>query len=885
LLRAFPSIGPLVRFRAFQEERMSDATPMLATLHVEGLETSSLEVIECTGRDALSTPYAFTILCSSADANLASRRMTCRPATLRLETADWKNAYSGLIFSFQKIRSVDKSTFYKVSLAPRFKLLELTHHNQVFLNKTLPQILEDVLKECNIVQYELRLMRIYEPMEYVCQYNETHFNFLSRWMEHSGLYYFFEETPQGEKFVVADTRIAHHPLSDQPFPYRLASGQDEKEQSRSVHDFVVEDTIVPRTMVLKDYNPLHPNLDLLVEVEVDPNGVGKTYHYGEHYQTPDQGRTLAKIRAEELACGKRVQRGQSGCLPLRAGGLFTLSEHPDEACNTAYLVTIVTHEARQTSPLTSGLGPQTTLDGESGYRNAFEAREASIQFRPARLAEKTRITGMLSAKIDAESSGQYAELDNLGRYKVRLPFDLAGEPDGHASSWLRLAEPYAGSNYGTHFPLHKGTEVLLAFLNADPDRPVIASAVHNGENKNPIKDTNAKLSGIKTAANNQLVFNDTEGQESVGIWSPFHDSGMAVGSVKKGGGGSLAQWTKGDSDTFVCGDSTQLVEGVSTQIVTGATNYVYMGSLTNIVGPLTNNLNFGAVFNCNYTSALTWDLGSSTDLSPTKEQLGQESVTLAAGFPAAAAAITAAKVALVAAIAGALTASAGAITLTETYSKDGIIPNKGVWEGILEGGAAAAGLIAAASAAFAAKVCVGKILAATKALRAATITLDNSGISMAVNNVATSLNAGFKLAVGPGAGTIAQTSAAVSSLGISAGGGQITLNNHDANTITLDARTGISIDSLDNSITINPVSISIKSFEDGGRATFDQINANISTPANDGLNVSDVSTQLYGPGGASFIRLSSTEAEITTPNFSINTPGTATINGSIIRVG
>jgi type VI secretion system secreted protein VgrG len=714
---------------------MPDAA-LLASLHIEGLAENALDVVECTGRDALSTPYEFTILCSAADASVNSRSLIRRSATLRLEVAGWKNAYSGLIFSFRKLRTVDGRTFYQASLAPRLKLLELTRHNQVFLNKSLPQIVEDILKECEILQYELRLMRIYEPLDYVCQYDETHCNFLSRWLEHWGLYYFFEETEAGEKLVITDTRISHAPVSDQAFPYRLASGLDEGEASRSIYDFEVEDTIVPKTVVLKDYNYLRPDLDLLVEAEVDPEGVGKTYQYGEHFLTTEQGQALAKIRAEELACGRTIQRGRGGCLPLRAGGLFSLSGHPDDACNTAYLVAGVTHEARRTSPLTSGLTSLTALEGDAGYRNAFETREASVQFRPKRLAEKTRITGMLTATIDAESSGQYAELDAMGRYKVRLPFDLAGKPDGHASSWLRLGEAYAGANYGAHFPLHKGTEVLLTFVGGDPDRPVIATALHNGENKNPIKDANARLSGIKTAGNNQLVFNDTEGQECVGLWSPFHNSGMAVGSVKKGGGGSLANWTSGDSDSFVHGSALELVGGSCTQGVLGATNYAYLGTLTNIVGPLAFNLNFGSSFTYNNTWGLTWDSSESTDFGTKKEQIGQESVLLSAGFPApAAAAVTTANRALKYAIAAIAGLSAGSFALTETYSQNGIIADTGAWEGVLEGAGLTLGFASLAAAVLMARQSVKKILEANNKNRASTINLNNEGIEITANNL------------------------------------------------------------------------------------------------------------------------------------------------------
>lgn len=879
---------------------MPEASALPVTLDVEGLEADTLRVVECAGRDALSVPYAFSILCSSAEADLASRRMARKPATLRLASAGWKNAYSGLIFSFQKIRTLDKLTFYRATLAPRFKLLELTRHNQVFLDKTLPQILESVLTECNIFQYELRLMAVYEAMEYVCQYNETHFNFLSRWMEHSGLYYFFEETPTGEKLVVTDTRVSHSMLSDQAFPFRLPSGLDEKEQARSVFDFVMEDTIVPRTVVLKDYNPLRPNLDLLVEVEVDPDGVGKTYHYGEHYHTPDQGRALARIRAEELACGKTIHRGLSGCLPLRAGGLFALSGHDDEACNTTYLATSVLHEARQTNPLSSGLPSLIEFDGESGYRNTFEARLASIQFRPARLAEKTRITGVLCAHIDAGGAEQYAELDTLGRYKVRLPFDLAGEPDGHASSWLRLAEPYAGSSYGTHFPLHKGTEVLLTFINADPDRPVIASAVHNGENNNIINDSNPWLSGIKTAANNQLVFNDTEGQESVTMYSPYHGSGMAVGSVKKGGGGSLAKWTVGDNDLLVIGDSMALKVGTDDGLTIGATNKASVGTVTNVNLGLTNTFNVGASCTTNVNAALTWNLLSkTTDFSDAKSLVGQNSVNLGGGFNAALSdAIVIAKGAIVAMLGGVLAASTGAALMTNQYSKTAIKPpgegllnddHKSTWQGCLEGGLMCAGSVVTLGAAGVALfMSLRKILNASKLARAGNITLNSSGVSIIANSLA-SPTAKFSAGVGtvaPGPGGAPQlVQISSSSLDIAALGSGISLNNRDINTIKLNTLPTSSIVISNEgglrTATFDSAGITLRQ-TGGGFGTFTPTGASIETIGNTGLNLTSGMTTLSGPTADSNIELTPSHADINAPE--VYMAGNLTVVG-VVRAG
>ncbi|WP_169727857.1 type VI secretion system Vgr family protein [Desulfovibrio inopinatus] len=735
----------------FRGRVMQDNTTILASLHIEDAENALLDVIEFKGTDALSTPYEFHVLCASSDPGLASKGMIQRQATLRLSWAEWTNAYSGVLFSFKKMQTVETLTFYKATLVPRIKLLDLTQHNQIFLNKTLPQILEVVFEECNLKHYEFRLAAEYENMEYVCQYNETHFNFISRWMEHFGLYYFFEESEAGERLVITDSRIVHVPLGDGVFPYRQPSGMDDHEKLKSIFSFSHEEHIVPQRVMLKDYNPLHPDMELLAEAEVDPNGIGKTYHYGDHFQTLDQGQALARVRAEELLSGKTVCHGRSGCLPLRAGGLFTLSRHPDSSFNTAYLLVSVAHEGKPASPMTAGVEEVANLHGELGYRNQFEGRPGSRQFRPRQTATKTQISGVLNGKVDAETGDDYPELDSMGRYRVRLPFDLAGRPPGRASSWLRMAQPYAGNSYGMHFPLHKGTEVFIGFENADPDRPYISGAVHNGETQNFIKDSNSRLSGIKSSANNQLMFNETKGQECATLWSPYHNSGFAVGSVKEGGGGSLLQWTTGDNDCWVLGSSVEGVVGSYTQAVAGATNYIYAGSTSNIIGPFTVNLNFGQGFT--YTKGSFVEFGDSTlDMSSTITHSAPTSVTISAGVPVEAEGILqSAKKAMYLMATAVAFASVGSIAATECFSTNGAWSQDGPasFLGGVAGGTSmylGAGL-AVEAANITNKICkdFNKAMSQTQA---GSVVVNSSGVTATARNVPPSMDRKITLEVG-----------------------------------------------------------------------------------------------------------------------------------------
>ncbi|MCP3889964.1 MAG: hypothetical protein GY702_13995, partial [Desulfobulbaceae bacterium] len=181
------------------------------------------------------------------------------------------------------------------------------------------------------------------------------------------------------------------------------------------------------------------------------------------------------------------------------GYTFDLNDHYKDAYNRKYLVSEVTHEGHQTGYLISGLSKALDQRDEAMfYSNNFTAIYSDDQFRAEHLSEKPKISGTINAKIDAAGSGEHAELDEYGRYKVILPFDRSGKSGGKASAFFRMMQPSAGQNQGMHFPLHKGTEVLLTFIDGNPDRPVIAGAMPNPETSSPVTDGNQTKSIIRT---------------------------------------------------------------------------------------------------------------------------------------------------------------------------------------------------------------------------------------------------------------------------------------------------------------------------------------------------------------------------------------------------
>ena len=258
----------------------------------------------------------------------------------------------------------------------------------------------------------------------------------------------------------------------------------------------------------------------------------EVYVYGHHFKTPEEGDKLAGIMAESYLCRRRLFIGQGRAPYLRPGRTFELDGHFRDEYNQEYLVAALEHRGDQTG-LLQALGFEEHLPGrrqEPYYHNTCEAIPASLQFRPESKTEPSRFHGVLHAKIDAAQSGRYAELDDQGRYKVVLPFDLAGREPGKASCYLRLMQPYAGSDHGMHLPLLKDTEVLLTFIDGDPDRPVIAGAVPNPESTSVVTSDNNTQSRITTSGGNRIHMEDQDGNQRILMHSPTSESYFRIGS-------------------------------------------------------------------------------------------------------------------------------------------------------------------------------------------------------------------------------------------------------------------------------------------------------------------------------------------------------------------
>lgn len=462
-----------------------------------------------TGREALSELYEFELwLAGDGDAALAADTLQDVLAGTVGIAFGYGHEYPvwGVLREIELVARDDgRVPLYRAVMVPRLWYTTLTVRSRVYQEVAVPDIVTTVLKDSGMdaAHFELRLKSSYAKREYVVQYQESDYAFISRLLEHEGITFFFEHTPDGEKVVFTDANDNFSaPAGYEQIPYLPRDGVTDP--GESIASVAYRAHVVPQQVTLKEYNWRTPSVPLSVQQKVDEQGRGLQMYYGEHFRDASEGKRLVKVRAEELKARRERYTGSSHVRALRSGQIFELQGHPMGQFDQSYLVTEVRHQVDQQRVS----GESGAAQGTQGYSNTWVGIPATVPYRPERRTPKPRVTGIVNAVVDGTANGAAAPLDELGRYKVLLPFDASGKAGGKASRWIRMVQNASGAGYGTHFPLHVGTEVALSHINGDPDRPIIVGSVPNPETLTPVVSDNATQSVIRTRAGIHIEFED-----------------------------------------------------------------------------------------------------------------------------------------------------------------------------------------------------------------------------------------------------------------------------------------------------------------------------------------------------------------------------------------
>jgi len=494
------------------------------------------KVVSIEGTEAISRPYGFTVhVATPGEEECAFDPGSIVGKAAKLVFLDDDGAershVHGVLASAELVHEIPSHALYEFVLVPRFWLASLGRHSRVFVDESIPDIVEKLLKKAKLKSpddYELRLVKKYAKRDHVCQYGESNLDFISRWMEHEGMYYFFEQGDKREKLIITDDKSKQEKLDSQPLRYFPLVG-DQPTAHEALYTFRCRTVSLPQKVKLTDYDYLRPETELKAEAPAADLGTDELSLHGENFVSDDVGKRLAKVRAEELLARQVVFNGSGHAFEVRSGYKFKLEDHPRSSLNQEYMVLEIHHRGVQTGGGFDGLG----ASERAGYRVELKAIAADTQFRPERKTPAPRIYGLEVGIVDGPADDDHAQLDDHGRYFVKIKFDESDLKDGKASTRVRMAQPHAGNPEGFHFPLRKHTEVLLSFLGGDPDRPVIVGAVPNATNPSMVTKDNATQNVLHTGGDTRIEIEDDKDKQYIDITTPPKKSALHLGAENK----------------------------------------------------------------------------------------------------------------------------------------------------------------------------------------------------------------------------------------------------------------------------------------------------------------------------------------------------------------
>ena len=503
--------------------------------------------------------------------------------TVRIELQDESDRYlNGFCCEFMQTGRLGQYVTYEAVLRPWFWFLTRTADCRIFQEMTVPDIIKDVFREHGFSDFEESLSNTYRTWEYCVQYRETDFNFLSRLMEQEGIYYYFKHEDGKHTLVMADSYSAH----DRIPAYEKVSYVPPSENVAGAKDVIselhVRKSLKAGNYVLDSYDFKKPKADLTTKSVVSRKHAHSKYEIfdypGEYLETSD-GDQYVTARLEELQAEYERVDGESDTRGFMCGGLFELEDFPREDQNREYLLVSVTHEAH-VSDFESGSG-----DGEGEYACSFEAMDAKEPFRTPRITRKPIVQGPQTAVV-VGPSGEEIHTDEYGRVKVQFHWDRYGKADENSSCWVRVSQVWAGKQWGAmHIP-RMGHEVIVDFLEGDPDQPIITGRVYNADNMPPYDlPDNKTQSGIKSRSTkegtpdnfNEIRFEDKKGSEEMYIHAEKNQTIMVENDKGETVGHDNTE-SIGNDETIDVGNNRAKSVGVDQSESIGSNKSIDVGS-------------------------------------------------------------------------------------------------------------------------------------------------------------------------------------------------------------------------------------------------------------------------------------------------------------------
>jgi type VI secretion system secreted protein VgrG len=469
----------------------------------------------------LARPFSIGVELISENDSISLDDIMGKNVTVRLDTADDVRYFNGFITEFHQLPNCDRYSRYGAMIRPWFWLLNLSENCRIFQEKSFPDIIQNVFDELGFSDYEIKLTGTYQPQEYVVQFNESDFNFVTRLMEQEGIYYYFEHIDGKHTFIMADDSSV---LTDNgKVPFYQQEDDNNKVQLECINRWENYRKIITGGMRLSDFDFETPSKPLEF-VSTDPKTASlsslEKFKYPGKYKERGKGTEYTRLLMEKENVAYETKIAKSSVRTLFTGSHFTLKDHHRDDQNSQYLITQYRCNLASDDYISSS-----NQDSSETFTSEFTAIPSSVVYRPQVSAIKPKMVGPQTAMVVGKA-GEEIWTDKYGRVKVHFHWDRYDKSDEQSSCWIRVAQTWAGKNWGQIQIPRIGQEVLVDFLGGDPDRPIIVGSVYNGSTMPPYDlPAKATQSGVKTRSTkggtaknyNELRFEDKKDAEQIYI--------------------------------------------------------------------------------------------------------------------------------------------------------------------------------------------------------------------------------------------------------------------------------------------------------------------------------------------------------------------------------
>lgn len=469
------------------------------------------------GRDEISRCFAYTAGFVGTDANIDPLKMLGGVVSVEGES-DPKRWFSGIVSEFRLTRIEDRLAYYEAVARPWLWFLANTTDCRIFQNKSVVDIVKDIFKKYSTAEFDLRLQGSYPPREYCVQYDETDLDFVQRLLEHEGILYFFEHDEGKHTLVLTDAMSKLKPAPGyEKVPYHF-EGQGSRRDVEYITEWIPNSSVRPGAYAHTDYDFEKPGADLMAK---SAQPFSHKLAAGENYRQPGahlevgRGDSLAAIRREEIQAVHQRIAAVGTVRGLYSGCTFKLDGFPREDQNQEYLV--VSAEYRLFDP---GYRAHADVDSEN-FKVILGVAPTALPYRPPRITPRPIMRGPQTATV-VGPSGEEIFTDKYARVKVQFHWDRLGKKDQNSSCFVRVSQTWAGSGWGFIQIPRIGQEVIVDFIEGDPDLPIITGRVYNASQMPPYGlPGSATQSGWKSDSSkggggyNELMFEDKAGSELV----------------------------------------------------------------------------------------------------------------------------------------------------------------------------------------------------------------------------------------------------------------------------------------------------------------------------------------------------------------------------------